>query len=572
MATSPKDSPPPEQIRQAKMVAWYDPSQLLRTAVNVMSSTLFGRHADFRLIEALGTPHIDPADSDYTAEGARVAMWIDYVSDVGDGWNSTYAVAYHLAQPRLVLRDDKGSEHDTERGSILVFGGDSVYPVASRAEYKKRLLGPYETALPHSDEPSPHVYAIPGNHDWYDSLVAFTRLFCAREWLAGWRARQTRSYFALKLPHGWWLLGTDMQLDSDIDRAQVDYFKEVAETQMTDGDRIILCNAEPHWISAKVHNRHDPHHSESNFAFLEQIVLKKKKVAVFLAGDLHHYRRHAAPDGTQKITAGGGGAFLHPTHGQDVTELSGGFVHRKSFPSEAESRKLGWRNFGFLFLNPYFGQVTAMLYVLSAWSAKTPLSDLGPAQWPEALGRVFHSALQSPVSAFWAAALLGGFWLFTDTQSKAYRWIAGFLHGTVHLLAVFLLGWGSSVFVAACTMFKSGSDMHMLLSGGLIFIGGWIAGSCIMGVYLFVSLNLFGQHGSEAFSSLGIEDWKNFLRMKIDANGDLTIYPVGIRRVPRKWKAGAAGSKLVPDDPQASQPELIEGPITLKAARSSNSC
>lgn len=553
----------PDQ-QHKKMVGWYDPKQLTRTAFDVLFSTLFGRHADFRAIEALGTPNINPKDFDYTDDGKRKEIWIDYVADVGDGWNSTYAVAYHLAQPRLLLRDEQGNQHHTERGAILVFGGDAVYPVASRTEYRQRLVAPYETALPEdSVDPAPDAYAIPGNHDWYDSLVSFTRQFCGRDSFAGWKTRQRRSYFALKLPQGWWLLGTDMQLDSDIDRAQVDYFRDIANTQMQDGDRVILCNAEPHWIAAKVYSRFDPDYSESNLDFLERSVLGRKKVKVFLAGDLHHYRRHEAPDGTQKITAGGGGAFLHPTHGPDVAMLADDFALKKSFPDEATSESLAWGNFGFLLRNPYFGVVTAMLYVLTAWAVKTDLGAFGLREWPQALYAVFYSALQSPVSAFWVVALFGGFLLFTDTHSKPYRLIAGSLHGAAHVLAVFLIGWGSSALAGAYTPYQSGSALHMLLSGLLIFIGGWVVGSCIMGVYLFISLNVFGRHSNEAFSSLGIEDWKNFLRMKIDANGGLTIYPIGIRRVPRMWKPGSGGSRLVPDDVQATAPELIERPIRL---------
>ncbi len=558
----------PEQQR-ANMVNWYDPKQLVRTALDVLFSTVFGRHADFRTIEALGTPNIDPGDTDYTDGGKRQEIWIDYVADVGDGWNSTYAVAYHLAQPTLLLRDEKGIDHHTQRGAILIFGGDAVYPVASRSEYKRRLVLPYENALPKdSVDPAPDAYAIPGNHDWYDSLVSFTRLFCGRERFAGWNTKQKRSYFALKLPHRWWLLGTDIQLDSDIDRSQVDYFKNIADTQMQDGDRVILCNAEPHWIAAKVYNELDPDYTENNLAFLERIVLERKKVAVFLAGDLHHYRRHAAPNGTQKITAGGGGAFLHPTHGAEVTTLAGDFRLKKSFPDEATSRRLTWRNLGFLFLNPYFGVVTAMLYVLSAWAVKTNLSAYGWRDWPSALYQVFYSALQSPVSAFWIVALFGGLLLFTDTHSKPYRLIAGVLHGAAHVAALFLIGWGSSALVGAMTPYQSGHPLHMLLSGVLILLGGWVAGSCIMGLYLYLSLNWFGRHSNEAFSSLRIQDWKNFLRMKIDANGDLTIYPIGIRRVPRRWKAGTATSKMVPDDSRATAPELIEKPVIVRGAAS----
>ncbi|HEY6179460.1 MAG TPA: hypothetical protein VIX73_33625, partial [Kofleriaceae bacterium] len=70
------------------------------------------------------------------------------------------------------------------------FGGDLVYPVASREEYEQRLVMPYEHALPHTRAPHPDVFAIPGNHDWYDSLISFTRRFCSERWFAGWRTRQ----------------------------------------------------------------------------------------------------------------------------------------------------------------------------------------------------------------------------------------------------------------------------------------------------------------------------------------------------------------------------------------------
>lgn len=555
---SPAASIAQDPAQRPNMVAWYDPLQLLRTGFSVAASTLFGRNADFRLIEALGSPAI--AVEDYTDGGARKEMWIDYAADTGDGWNSTYAVAHAIAQPTLTLRDAGGQEHLTERGAVLIFGGDEVYPVASRSAYQAQLVAPYETALPHTEEPHPDVYAVAGNHDWYDSLVSFTRLFCSRDWFAGWRAKQTRSYFALKLPHGWWLAGTDVQLDSDIDDTQVKYFKEVAG-HMQDGDRIILCNAEPHWIYAAIYGKCDADAKKNNLAFLEQHVFKKK-IAVFLAGDLHHYRRHEGADGTQKITAGGGGAFLHPTHGQDTSTLPGGFTHKTSFPDAATSRALGWRNFGFLFLNPLFGVVTGLAYVLTAWSAKLDLNAYG-GDFCSALLATINAALQSPVAAFWGVALFAGFILFTDTHSRRYRCIAGPIHGVIHLLAVFFLGWGAAV-ASARFGFRFGSTPQLLLSGGLIFAGGWIVGSCIMGAYLFVSLNIFGRHSNEAFSSLAIPDWKNFLRLKISANGELTIYPVGLRRVPRQWKASATGSRQVPDDPRATAPELIEDPIAVQ--------
>src|SRR6185436_8319013 len=271
------------------MVGWYDPRQLARTAVDVAVSMIFGRHADYRITESLVLPSADenvwedenPPDITSDADGVhnygdRDHIWIDYVADTGDGWNSTYAVAYQVGQPQLSL---PGVDEQLLRGEVLVFGGDQVYPVANRKSYRERLLEPYESALPRTDVPNPHVFAVPGNHDWYDSLVSFTRLFCSRRWFGGWKTRQSRSYFALRLPHRWWLVGVDVQLDSDIDIPQVKFFRRIAR-RMGEGDRIILCTAEPHWIFAKLYKQYDAEINENNLEFLDKKVFEKQKIAV----------------------------------------------------------------------------------------------------------------------------------------------------------------------------------------------------------------------------------------------------------------------------------------------------
>ena len=48
--------------------------------------------------------------------------------------------------------------------------------------------------------------------------------------------------------------------------------------------------------------------SERNLTFLQERVFANR-VCVYVAGDLHHYRRHSNDAGQHKITAGGGGAF-----------------------------------------------------------------------------------------------------------------------------------------------------------------------------------------------------------------------------------------------------------------------
>jgi hypothetical protein len=555
------------------MVGWYDPRQLARTGVDVAVSTIFGRHADFRITEALVTPSQDdnifdddstdsPANDDGIYDySQRDQIWIDYVADTGDGWHSTYTVAHHVGQPQLNVA---GIGEPVPRGDVLVFGGDQVYPVANRKSYRERLLEPYEAALPRSDPPNPHVFAVPGNHDWYDSLVSFTRLFCSRRWFGGWKTRQSRSYFALKLPHRWWLVGTDVQLDSDIDLPQLKYFKRIAR-KMGDNDRIILCTAEPHWIFAKIYNKYDDEFNENNLAFLDKKIFTRQQITVYMSGDLHHYRRHATPAGLQKITAGGGGAFLHPTHGEDVQELADGYTLQKSFPPESESKKLAWKNLGFLFSNPWFGCVTALLYMLTCWSVMANLSRFGIRQWFPAIKMAISTSIANPTAVFWILLVWGGFLMFTDTYSKWYRWVAGTLHGFAHVLCVFLIGWFATYVSVRYFGLRFARPPQLLMAAAIIALLGWIVGSTVMGVYLAVSLNIFKRHSNEAFSALATPDWKHFLRLRIDATGGLTVFPIGFRTVARKWKRSNSGvSTYVSDDKRATAPELIEPPITIK--------
>ena len=217
---------------------------------------------------------------------------------------------------------------------MLVFGGDEVYPTPSREEYQRRLVAPYAAAFG-DDEPGerPHVYAIPGNHDWYDGLSAFTRLFCSDiggRRFAGWWTRQRRSYFVLKLPHRWWLVGSDGQLQRDLDVPQMEHFREIAERFMQAGDKVILCLSLPVWVYAQKYRSMGRVFDETDLIYLREEVFAKRgvEVKVYLTGDLHHYRRHqetvdsaAGHSPVQKITAGGGGAFLHPTHEEDVSVL-----------------------------------------------------------------------------------------------------------------------------------------------------------------------------------------------------------------------------------------------------------
>jgi len=56
-----------------------------------------------------------------------------------------------------------------------------------------------------------------------------------------------------------------------------------------------------------------------------------------------------------------------------------------------------------------------------------------------------------------------------------------------------------------------------------------------------------------------IEDYKNFVRLHIDSQGRLTIYPIKIEKVGRDWE----DAKDTRRPKQELNAELIEKPITL---------
>jgi hypothetical protein len=573
LATPGKTGTALRAARLAPMVQWFSPGVLLRSAISAGVSSIFGRHADPRALEAFGEP--DPIWFDYSAPGRgsqERGFWVDYVADAGDGWNPTYAVARAAASDfKVTSTDSQGESHETYRGRLLVLGGDLVYPVASRKDYEERLVRPYEAALV-SEAPHPDVFAIPGNHDWYDSLVAFQRRFCTEErrWLGGWRTRQTRSYFALKLPYRWWLLGTDVQLGSDIDTAQMKYFEQIGELMEAD-DRVILCTPEPHWtIEATAPPSEGL--TQSNLHKLEKVL--GNRVRVFLAGDTHHYRRHTLRGKNEKvvrhkITAGGGGAFLHPTHNgaAKLEVLANGdgserYRCEATYPRPMVTRWLGMQLiWAFLLRNPRFGIITAVLYLVTCATVQAPVGELGFGDLGTVLSVELGYFIDSRPAFLWTLLVCLGTVTFIRSDRAWYRWGAGIIHGLLHLVAAGLVGW----FAAHLLHPVASTSWAWLPRALVIFAGGWVVGSIVVGTYLGVSISLFGRHANDAFAALAIQDYKNFVRLNIRPDGTLRIFPIKLHRVARqqRWWRGRQepGGKHTAPEPK---PELIEKWIDVK--------
>jgi hypothetical protein len=568
--------------RVERMTPWLSPAHIVSTERRKKMAARFGAYADKREVEASLAARPPAA---YTDDGD---IWVDFVADLGDAFGPTYAIASLLARPRLDVTGPGGKAHATQRGRVLVMGGDEVYPVASIPAYDNQTIGPYRAALPYVENDPPHLYAIPGNHDWYDGLTAFLRVFCVPRWVGGWRTQQTRSYFAVQLPHRWWLWGIDTGLDGYLDEPQLRYFDQTVGPQMAPGDSVILCTPAPTWVKANL-GRADSHAAVD---FLERKVIQPRQgeVRLALTGDIHHYAHYVQTDGpapsapARKLTSGGGGAFLAATHHLPQTlELPPADARdpgkstpptswrlERAYPSKEESRRLRWRVVALPFDNPGMAVAMGAVHLAFAFMAQSalrsgvdgfsdPLADLSYWDLVWALAR-------SPLAILVTVALVVGLAGFTKATAPATKWGLGLAHAVVHLVVIVVV---IEVAAAACSGLGFEGAAFAALFLVLVGVVGALAGSWVLAAYLLVADGAFGLNDNELFAAQRNPDRKSFLRLHLDEDGGLTVYPVGVHRTPRRWRLRPEGSDDEPwfepeDGPVAAH--LIEEPIRVEPA------
>lgn len=538
---------------------WLAPLLLISTGVRTLLALLFGAYLDKRELQnALPSEvHHEP--------GTDGELWLDYVADLGDGFNATYSVAYLLAQPELVLDSQR-----LPRGQMLMMGGDQVYPTASSAGYENRFKGPYQAAMPcpPAEGPAPTLYAIPGNHDWYDGLTAFLRLFArSRDGdIGGWRTPQSRSYFAVRLPSDWWLFALDEQSGSYLDDPQLSYF-EGAAAQLGPHSRVIVAVPAPTWVKA-VDN---PKAYDSVDYFVRTVLGPSgAKVRLIVSGDLHHYARYAGPD-RQLIHCGGGGAYLYPTHHlPERIEVPprDSLARRASrtqaydlagrYPEASRSRRYGWGIFGRLPLRNR-GFVT----LLGALHAPLMLAIAGVAtQRSDSTNQRLFSI---PLVIMLAIVLVAAAFFAKPPTASGKRQIRHYLLGVTHGLAHIALG-TAGAWLWLRLPFQDWPWPLPVAAAALLYapVAGLVA-SQLTAAYLLVA-GTFGVNVNELFAGQGIEDAKSFLRMHFAVDGTLTIYPIGVDTVGREWQVGPDdrpdGSWLIPKQPLRAR--LAEPPITLR--------
>jgi hypothetical protein len=588
-------------IRQPE-VRWLDPSILAKAGVEVAVSSTFGKFADKREIQTTGQGPFD-----YSQAGE---LWIDYLSDTGDGWVATQTMAWVLAQPTLTVDDVQ-----LPRGSILLLGGDQVYPTATPEAYEDRFKGPFAAALPRTEAGrEPDMYATPGNHDWYDGLVSFLRLFCTGGWIGGWRTRQRRSYFALKLPNRWCIWAIDIQLDTYIDDVQLQYF---ADQGIGAGDKIILLTAKPSWVAA-VDGRVEPPTWKFLNYFEERMVRDTgARLVLTITGDRHHYARYepAGGEGSDeaptRITAGGGGAYLSATHtladtlllkplprktGPDGYEDQPAVLNRREaiYPADADSRRLSNGILKLAALNPAFARLLGAVYVLIGVAMLGALNtadggltnDVGDsaaatagAAATGAAGRGFFDVLSSSIGGMTivlAVLLFGGIYGGADIKPgpresrpviSLARLLVALAQTLAHLLAASFVVW---LALRIAPEIWDASIAVWLLGLPAAFLAGATIGVTLFAFFMLLVHKVRGARAQAAanqiFTGQSIPDYKNLLRMRLGRDGGLTIYPLGVDKACTTWDLAerSPGARF---EPRGTAPQVhpIDRPLEFDA-------
>lgn len=261
------------------------------------------------------------------------------VGDTGEGDASQYAVV----KPLLA------SGRNTD---FMVICSDVIYPAGDAEDYDAKFYEPYE------DYPRP-IYALPGNHDWYDGLVGFMHHLCGarvsalpateerasslKEWLRRrlWRrpakrdpgelpvrrraegsrrSSQRAPYFAIETGP-LLIVGIDTGMGGPIDHEQGEWLRRISRE--IDKPKLLL-TGKPLYVDGE----HHPYPIEGGGTVDEIVRDPEHNYVAAIGGDIHNYQRYSvgvsgrdAP--LHYIVSGGGGAYMSATHRIPKVDLDG---------------------------------------------------------------------------------------------------------------------------------------------------------------------------------------------------------------------------------------------------------
>lgn len=322
-------------------LSWLDPRTLWESRNDTVAEKLGDPVNDLRRawVAAALRRHGASLSIDRTG-GGDVSFLV--VGDPGEGDASQWATVPAL---RSVWED----------AGFMVLASDVIYPAGDVDQYAEKFYRPYR------DFTGP-IYAVPGNHDWYDELHGFMFHLCrledrsAPEWtftqgMPGWkrhlhgalwrrprrpsstaaavreswrprdsqRSGQCAPYWAIETDH-LRIVGIDTGIRGDIDRDQGRWLREVSR----DPDRPkVLITGKPVYVDNKYH----PGPIEGGGTVDEIVRAPEHGYLAAIGGDIHNYQRYPVDVGDgrviQYIVSGGGGAFTHETHKIPRVDLPG---------------------------------------------------------------------------------------------------------------------------------------------------------------------------------------------------------------------------------------------------------
>ncbi len=243
----------------------------------------------------------------------------------------------------------------SEGTRFAVIASDVIYPTGSVNEYGTKFFRPYR------DYDAP-IYAVPGNHDWYDGLGGFMRVFSGAPELppasspallsaAWWRrlfwkkpdvpdearlaeAESLRSRPSQRSaqPGPYWaidagplrIIGIDTGILGGIDSDQGAWLRRVSAGPKPK----ILVTGKPIYVD----NAHHPCPIEGGGTVDDIVRDPACNYVAAIGGDIHNYQRYPVRVGDRTIeylVSGGGGAFMHATH--TIPRVSAGGIVEEDF-------------------------------------------------------------------------------------------------------------------------------------------------------------------------------------------------------------------------------------------------
>lgn len=607
-------------FRPRPAARWLSPPELVRTGIKALAAQVFLGFMDNREMQSIFPQRaMDLAEFPPQEQG----RWIDFIADLGDGFDATYTMAWALAQPELQVQAAQPGQPPVRlpKSQLLVMGGDEVYPAASERAYEDRLVRPYRAAsLP---GPAAALLALPGNHDWYDGLTAFERIFCQQAKIGGWQTLQSRGYFAARLTNleantvqkTWWLVALDSELGSYIDRPQLQYFEAEVTRHLKPGDAIILCASSPTWEATGTLPDGDPNANNALRYFENHYLLQctdpatgestptGAQIRVRLSGDKHHYARYAQlheqagpedPRREQLLTCGLGGAFLSgarhlspelllpPTGSREMVnpaERQRYALAETVFPTPTQERALHWQlanPFSAFFLpwrNPWFSTGLGVVHLACFMFLCTVFSGITGDSYPEALGSGDWVHAVGIVVFLFVVPLLIALLLWLARNARGLVQAGSEASGKSNPMVQPLLIVGLQLLLASAIFTGlialpwqrnwSAGWITVLLAAVYATVLGAAVGTMVFALHLVFAPP--GAVGRLKMTALAYEDGKGFLRMHLRDDGTLVIYPVIADTVVHDWDTGPSTQNQMRPVPADGLPplRLLENPITV---------